>query len=104
MIFSAAVAFVPLSILALYLSRNNTERYMLITEISFSAMTFSVIKRLTDVFSCTRVEAVSRVDGQRVRLCEQNIVSSCMDSVPSIECWEQEHYIHIMVAIGTLIP
>jgi len=102
--FVGAVLFVPLSFLLLYLSRNKIERYLLVTEIAFSAMTFAVVKQMTDVFSCTAAGKESVIDGRLTRLCAPDIVAACMDSVPDIECWQQEHYVHILCAMGALIP
>lgn len=101
-IFAGAALLVPFSFWLLYWSRNNTERYLLVSDFFFSAMTFVVVKRMTDVFSCTAKDAIRLIDGVPTSLCADNIRVSCMDSVPAIECWERTHYVHILCAMGAL--
>ena len=67
---------------------------ILVTEWFFNFFSSSVMKKLVDMFSCTRghIWHRDRDGGNGTRACAPELeASSCMDGLPDQECWSTGH-------------
>eukprot|EP01043_Picozoa_sp_COSAG02_P092523 COSAG02_NODE_29133_length_575_cov_1.222689_1_plen_132_part_01 len=103
-IFWASVAAVPISFAAYFLTRNNTEKNLLVIQVFFDTLAFPLMTKMTSVFSCTSSEVFVKRDGRVEAYCRFadpsnqsiRIVHSeqCMDDAPDVACWGSEHLVY----------
>jgi hypothetical protein len=114
-IFLGASVMVVLSFVLLGLTVwfNKPQRQDLVVQIFFDLLSFPLIKQLCSVFSCTSasvwIESKDKLSGtiEVVRFCDTGTVSmdmQCMDSDPSLQCWESQHRSYIVAVLTLLVP
>jgi hypothetical protein len=108
-VFFGVCATVMVSPVALYLTRNNTEQFLIVVQIFFEVLSFPIITQLVNVFACTGVK-VGRDFGYGLeQVCQipdgevWHEEAQCMDTVPNVMCWSGEHFTKFLLPVMVLL-
>jgi hypothetical protein len=100
------VMFAPV---ALYLTRNNTEQFLIVVQIFFEVGSFPIITQLVNVFSCTGVKVGRDLGYGLEQVCQipegqlWGEDAQCMDAIPTVMCWSGEHFTNFLLPVMVLL-
>ena len=100
-----ACAVVPTLWVLLALTRKNVGRYLLVATVFGEGLFMLVIKKLTAALACTSVGTIAH--GQNDTICQLGNSSSalsCMDTLPEVPCWGDEHMRYASAVVLLLLP